>query len=367
MANKFTRFLTDFATGLTQPKGIMGNYTHATRLFIDDTMRLAPRTKFNYYVRFEFDSTALKSGSFKQKHTEETGLLVKNVGLPKFSFDTETINQYNKKHNVYKKITYDPVNFTMHDDNQGVISAMWALYYGYYVADRSLPTGAFDADRYRSKETNNYAYGFDNNSSVDFFKSVTIYTMGRRRFIGYTLINPKITKWDHGEMDYADGSEPAASSMTLQYEAVQYTAGTVSQGSPKGFTNLHYDTQSSPLGIAGGGTGLVFGEGGVLDGLESVFGALGNGTAFSSQKGFLGTAIAAVNTYKNIRGLSKDGLKNEAINILTSPAGISQISNTISGIAGTIFPKNDATNKETKATPKKMIPIQTGPDGTIFI
>ena len=93
MANKFARFLSDFATGLTQPKGIMGNYTHATRLFIDDTMRLAPRTKFNYYVRFEFDPTALKSGSFKQKHTEETGLLVKNVGLPKFSFDTKSIQQ----------------------------------------------------------------------------------------------------------------------------------------------------------------------------------------------------------------------------------------------------------------------------------
>ena len=69
MANKFTRFLGDFATGLTQPKGIMGNYTHATRLFIDNTMRLAPKTKFNYYVRFEMDPTAVKAANFKAKHS----------------------------------------------------------------------------------------------------------------------------------------------------------------------------------------------------------------------------------------------------------------------------------------------------------
>src|SRR6056300_432776 len=55
MANKFTRFLTDVFSGLTNPKGRVGNYTHATRLFIDDNFRLAPKNKFNYFVRFEID------------------------------------------------------------------------------------------------------------------------------------------------------------------------------------------------------------------------------------------------------------------------------------------------------------------------
>ena len=115
---------------------------------------------------------------------------------------------------------------------------------------------------------------------------------------------------------------------------------------------MHYDTVSSPLGIAGGGTGLLLGEGGVLDGLEAVFGAVGNGSAFDSPKSFLGTAIAAVNTYKNIRGLSKDSIINEGVNILTSPGGIQQISNTISGAAGIFFPKNDAANGTTAAKKK---------------
>ena len=354
MANKFTRFLGDFATGLTQPKGIMGNYTHATRLFIDNTMRLAPKTKFNYYVRFEMDPTAVKAANFKAKHSEETGLLVKGVDLPKFSFQMDTLNQYNKKHVVYKKIQYDPVQFTMHDDNQGVISAMWALYYGYYIADRTNPTSAFDRDQYRNTDTNNYAFGFDNGSTSDFFKSVTIYTMGRRRFVGYTLINPKIQQWTAGGMDYAAGSETAESTMSLQYEAVQYTAGTVSQGSPKGFATLHYDNTPGPLTVGGGGTGNLLGTGGVLDGLESVFGAVGDGTAFSSGGNFLSTAIKAVNTYKGAKGLSKAGLLSEATNILTSPVGTNAIANTISGISGSIFNRNDPSNTTTKGSQKKL-------------
>jgi len=358
MANKFTRFLTDVFSGLTNPKGIVGNYQHATRLFVDDTFRLAPKTKFNYYLRLELDPTAHKAANFTAKHAEETGLLVKTAELPKFSFDSETLNQYNRKKIIYKMINYEPVNLTFHDDNQGIINALWAIYYGYYVKDRNLPTAAFESNQYRKAGTpkDNFRYGLDNNITTNILKSVTIYTMGRRRFVGYTLVNPKIKMWQHGQMDYTSTAEPAESTMQLEYEAVIYSAGTVSQGSPKGFATLHYDNTPSPLSVAGGGVSNLIGEGGVLDGLEQVFGAVGDGTAFSSGQGFLSTAIKAVNTYKNFKGLSKDGLKAEAINILTSPAGVTTVANTISGVAGAIFPKNDTANQTTSASQKKLTP-----------
>ena len=358
MANKFTRFLTDVFTGITNPKGLVANYQHATRLFIDDTLRLAPRTKFNYYLRVELDPTANRAANFNAKHAQEVGLLVKTVDLPKFSFDRETFNQYNRKKIIYKMINYEPVNLTFHDDNQGVVSALWALYYGYYVQDRHLPNSAYEANQYRVTDTPNdlFRYGLDADLTTPLFKSVTIYTMGRRRFIGYTLINPKITSWSHGGMDYAASAEPAESSMTMEYEAVIYSAGRVSEGNPKGFATLHYDNSPSPLSVAGGGVGNLLGEGGVLDGLEQIFGAVGDGTAFGSGTGFLGTAIKAVNTYKNLKGLSKEGLKREAVNILTGPAGIEAVSNTISGVAGAVFPKNDPNNTTTTASQKKVIP-----------
>ena len=356
MANKFTRFLTDVFTGLTNPKGLVSNYQHATRLFLDDSLRLAPRTKFNYYVRFELDNSAHKAANFTAKHSEEFGLLIKTTDLPKFKFDSETLNQYNRKKIVYKMINYDPVNLTFHDDNQGVVSALWAIYYGYYIKDRNNPTSGYDTNHYRITQTPSdfFRYGLDNDRGPDLFKSITIYTMGRRRFIGYTLINPKITSWMHGTMDYAATSEPAESSMTLEYEAVVYSAGTVSEGSPKGFATLHYDNAPSPLSVAGGGVSNLVGEGGVLDGLESVFGAVGDGTAFSSGEGFLRTAIGALNTYKNAKSLTKDGLKAEAINILSSPAGTQAVANTISGVAGAVFPKNDPNNTTTNGSQKKL-------------
>jgi hypothetical protein len=357
MANKFTRFLTDVFTGLSNPKGRVANYTHATRLFIDDNYRLSPKHKYNYYVRIELDPTAHKAANFTAKHTEEIGLLVKNVNLPSFKFDKEVLNQYNRKKIVYKKIDYDPVSFTFHDDNQGVVNALWAIYYGYYIADRNLPNSAFDFNHYRVTDTNmdQFRYGLDNNITTPLFRSVQIYTMGRRRFIGYELINPRITSWAHGDYDYAAGSEPAESTMTLEYEAVRYTAGRVSEGSPKGFATLHYDNSPSPLSVAGGGVSNLLGEGGVLDGLESVFGAVGDGTAFSSPQGFLSTAVSAINTFKNAKSLSKDSILQEGINILSSPAGQQTVANTISGVVGTVFPKNTNTGGETKATQKSVL------------
>ena len=356
MANKFTRFLTDVFTGITNPKGRAANYQHATRLFLDDSFRLAPRTKFNYYVRFEVDNTAHKALNYTSKHVNEFGLLIKTSQLPSFQFDTETYNQYNKKLIIYKMINYQPVQMTFHDDNQGVVSALWALYYGYYIRDKQNPQSAYDVSPYRTtaESINRFRYGLDNNVSTPLFKSVTIYTMGRRRFIGYTLVNPKIKQWQHGDMDYSATSDPAESTMQLEYEAVFYSSGIVSEGSPKGFATLHYDNSPSPLSVAGGGTGNLLGQGGVLDGLETVFGAIGDGTAFSSPQGFLGTAIAGINTFKNIKNLSKDGLKAEAINILTSPQGVETVANTISGVAGAVFPRANPNNTTTPATPRRI-------------
>ena len=358
MANKFTRFLSDVGRGVLSPRGQMGNWQHATRMFIDDSLRLAPKTKFNYFVRIELNKAALKAPSFSQRHIEEVGLLVKNCDLPKFQFDTETMNQYNRKKLIYKMINYQPVNLTFHDDNQGVVNALWALYYGYYIADRQNPTSAYSSTQYMAEDDPraNFRYGLDNNKSPgqDLIKSISIYTMGRRRFIGYTLVNPRITQWQHGTMDYAEGSMPAESAMTVEYEAVQYSSGIVEQGSPKGFATLHYDNVPSPLSIQGGGVSNLFGTGGILDGLETVFGALGDGSAFSSGSNFLQTAVGAINTYKNIKNYDSSRFKSEAINILTNPSAVAGITNTVTGLIGSVFPRNSSTTTTTTATPRNI-------------
>jgi hypothetical protein len=357
MANKFTAFLSGVANGLTSPKGLVSNWQHATRLFIDDTMRLAPKHKFNFYVNFEIDKTALKSPGFSNENINETGLLVKTADLPKFQFESDTLNQYNKKKIIYKNISYQPVNLTLHDDANGVVNAMWALYYGYYIKDRSLPDTAYKSNLYRATGTSleNFRYGLDNNISVPFLKSVSIYTMGRRRFVGYTLINPKIKTWNHGDMAHSDSQSMTESSMTLEYEAVRYSAGTVSQGSPKGFATLHYDVTPSPLSVAGGGVANLFGDGGVLDGIETVFGNIGSGAAFDSPGGFLSTVAAGINTYKNAKNLSADSIIAEGANLLSTPGAVENLVGGVSGTIGAIFPTSDSANAPTEATSKNLV------------
>jgi hypothetical protein len=229
---------------------------------------------------------------------------------------------------------------------------------GTYVQDRSNPESAFSKTNLNATGTSfeEFRYSLDKQGkSLDFFKSITIYTMSRRRFLSYTLINPKITSWQHGDAGYST-NEFNETTMNVEYESVVYGSGNVARNTPKGFANLYYDNVPSPLTVAGGGTATLLGEGGVLDGLESIFGDVAGGSAFGSVGGFLGTAISAVNTAKNIGKLSSAGLKSEAINLLSSPAAIGGIINSVGGVIGSVFPRNNGGNADTEATQRSIIP-----------
>ena len=358
MANKFTRFLKQVGKGLTNPKGVMGNFQHATRLYVDNTYRLSPRTRFMYYVQFEIDPTAHKATQFSnRKHATEIGYLIKTTDLPKFNIDQVTKNQYNRKKLIYKQINYEPINMKFHDDNAGVMNALWAIYYGTYFADRHNPAAAFTETKYRAEGVdafNNFRYGLDNNKTVDMFKSISIYTMSRRRYLGYKLINPRIKSWSHGSLDNS-ANDTLENEMSIEYESVSYSAGQVSFDNPKGFATLHYDTVPSPLSVQGGGVANLLGSGGVLDGLESIFGDVASGTAFGSLGGFIGTAIKANNTYKNFKALSKESVKGELINVITSPEAIRGAVNTIGGVVGAVFPKNNTQSQVTTASSKSLV------------
>ncbi len=351
--SNISNFLSGAGEGLTNPKGLVGNWTHATKLFVDSNYRLSPRTKFLFYVQFEIDKDAMKAPWFTAHHTNEVGMLVRSADLPKFSFDTTTKNQYNRKKLLYKTIKYDPVNISLHDDSDGIVNAMWKLYYGYHIADTNRTEVAYSATHYAQEKSPLLfnRFGMDNDISVSFFKSVSIYTMSRKRFVGYTLINPRITRWQHGNVDYFD-SDTLAADMTLEYEAVKYSGGTVEYDQPKGFANLHYDTLPSPLTVVGGGVDNLLGEGGVLDGMQQVLGSVADGSAFSSPEALLGMAVKAVNTGTNLGDLSKDSMKAElwkagrnmatgALAPIAIGAGMSALG-AISGMAGTIFPNADA-------------------------
>jgi hypothetical protein len=345
MANKFTRFINSALRG---PKGVVSNFQHATRIFVDNNYRLAPRTKFLYYVVF--------AGAER-----EVSFLLKSTDLPKFTFDVATKNVYNRNKKIYKRIDYDPISLTFHDDNAGMMHSLYSKYYSHYSSD-----GANSQGNHPNSLVNysgNYGMGFA--TPVNFFRKVSLYTLSRHRFNGYELMAPRIKSWTHGNVDYAS-NEPLDSSMTIEYEGVKYLSGSVAYGSPDGFASLSYDVVQSPNVLGGSlGLGNVLGPiGDVLGGIESVFGDVSKKNILKNPGGFITTAISQINTYKNNGGEfpTIDGVVGE----LRNPGNILTAANTVGGIVGASFPKVGAVLGSIAATTATRKILQTQSSNNSF-
>ena len=368
MANILTPFLDNLKSGVLEPKGNLGDFGHAARLYVDDSFRLAPKSKFLYHCVFNINQNVLDrmianspshpNGSsifktlsnFKNKHQNELNMLVKNVDLPKYSIETVVAQQYNKKRKLHTKISYDPITMVFHDDNYGVSTALWEMYYRYYFRDgwygqdesaKRSPeaflntSGSVDSQAspfsrslaYNSPfDFRKFRFGLDNDTHEAFFDSIQIFQMSRKRYTMYHLVNPIITQWQHDTLNN-ESSEPVANNMVIEYESVFYGRGAVSEGTPKGFAEQHYDQTPSPNSLAGGGTTSLLGTGGVGSFIGSFFGGQGGPNTDISggetgRSGFnLGTILRGANAIKNAKNLSKAGLAQEGFNILKGAVG----------------------------------------------
>lgn len=274
------------------------DYRHASKTFRSAGYELAPRQKFLFHVYFTLNTSQIPTlrQAFGVNEKSQLSLLIKNVQLPRFEIDTETLNQYNRKRIIQKKINYQPVQLTMHDDGSDLARKLWYAYYSYYYKDPSqtyngLPTtngsagatttpSGFDyngRDIYDGARAVN-DWGLIGESFIDattgtssgkppFFRDITIYGLCQKKFASYVLINPVIENFEHDTYDYSDGRGIMENRMTIRYETVKYTNGVIGgrRGSQvPGFADpAHYDTQSSPL--ANPGTSATFlGQGGIL-------------------------------------------------------------------------------------------------------
>ena len=242
------------------PKGNLADYNHASRLFLSNNLKFAPKTKYLFHTFFAIDPNVANTiQALIEKYGIEIGMLVKAADLPKFQATVETRKKYNRIKNMQTAIQYQPITITFHDDNHGVTTALLEAYYRYYYADAwyGNDAGAYnkagDGDAtYKGRERNQFRYGLDNNLSVPFFRNIQISQLSRSQFTTYTLVNPIITNWEHDQVESSDNGTFMQNTITLQYEAVHYSRGTVEagdDGNPVGFGTVHYDTQPSPLAV----------------------------------------------------------------------------------------------------------------------
>lgn len=385
MAKFFKNFLSNVGQGLGNPKGNLGDFQHANRLFVQSNYRLAPKQKFLYHVVFNINPAVKAKASFIANNATALNMLVKSVDLPKFKVSTDLAYQYNRKKQIHTKVEYDPVNITFYDDNLGVTTNLWSSYYGYYFADSShgpsagsIPnigssnvgglalggvlgaglnlvkkflgkpaarTGSSDPSSPAAYKNLNYAkdskfrYGLDNGSSVPFFSSIQIFQLSRRTYQCFTLVNPKIVSWQHDNLQYSDGAATTQNQMSVIYEAVVYGVGAVKQGIPTGFGTNYYDQQPSPLSILGGGTASLFGQGGVVGGISDILGDLSNPDTYKDPFALFGTLVKGANVVNNAKKLNKEGLRQEGYGILKDALGAA-VGVNLNGVANTAFPKS---------------------------
>jgi len=235
--------------------GDMFNYAHANKLFVGENFRLAPKYSFLYFVRFETDPGL--TNITESKNLLETGMMVRQVSLPRFTIDNKVLNAYNRPNIVQTKLKYDPISITFHDDSFGVVIDFWRDYYSFYYRDSDYG-GNDDADPATYHEDHKYAFnpelkqktwGYtlrNYNQKKQLLRNIRIYSMSQGTFTEYMLINPTITSFQHGEHS-SDGTETMTHQMTVAYESVLYFNGRVKTSTIPGFADLHYDQRQSPL------------------------------------------------------------------------------------------------------------------------
>lgn len=328
-------------------KAFFGNdyvrdYTHASKVFRTDGYSNAPRLKFLFHVYFNINTDQIPQlrNIFSTPEKSTIGLLVKNIDLPQYKIDTETLNQYNRKRIIQKKIEYQPITAKFHDDGGDLIRLMWYNYFSYYYKDPNQPyrnsaatngsigqsatlsngSNINDRDIYSNERLVNdwgfigEAYSSPTNSSggkPPFFRDISIYGFNQHQFCEYVLINPVITDWRHDNYDYYQGSGVMENNMTINYETVKYYSGALGGVRPdnnvQGFASpQYYDQVKSPLSRPGG-TRSVLGQGGLIDAGIGIIQDLQSGTV----GGVVGAVQKAGTVYNTFRGSNLRAVVNQ--------------------------------------------------------
>lgn len=295
-------FLKQLTTGDT-----VKDFSHASKTFVDSTMRLAPKSSFLYHVAFDIVNSSLVPAS----NLLEAGMMVKNVTLPRFTSDVKTYNAYNRVNLVQSKLKYDPVTITFHDDMANVVRDFWYAYYSYYYTDAKHVESIYSASHKYVGARTTTEWGYNSSLVNPFMSAIRIYQLHQKQYSEYTLINPIITNWQHGQQT-AGESAPVESTMTVSFETVKYKTGAVNTNNVKGFGEVHYDKAPSPLTPAGGGTSSILGPGGLVDTAASIGKDLAEGDLLSA-------AFKTVRTASNFKGQSLTAkAKTEARELVNS-------------------------------------------------
>jgi len=178
--------------------------------------------------------------------------LVKSVALPKFTVDTQTLNSYNRKKIIQKRITYESLTITFHDDSADIVRNFWFDYFNYYYRDSDHPEANYQSPHLYSDSRMSTAWGFSPRvaDAPPYLNCIRVYSLHGGNFSEYVLVNPTIKSFRHGEHNHSPG-EILNHEMIVEFETVLYYQGKITLDSVSGFAALHYDLYNGTVNLSG--------------------------------------------------------------------------------------------------------------------
>lgn len=195
----------------------------------DTTLLRTPRGKFLFFVNF----LRPENVGFNRYGDPQLGIpfLVKEIQRPAIQFETETLNQYNKKRVIQKRLDYSPISVTFYDTYDQRVMDMVRDYLRFYYGDFGPTVGQsswnYDvtAEEFQHTDGANSDWGFRpptaNPNQAYFFNRVEFYQYGYNVLNKFSIINPKIASFDYDNQDYSS-QDPQTITLSLIYEGIVF-------------------------------------------------------------------------------------------------------------------------------------------------
>ncbi len=263
------------------------NSRHATFNFNQDALSLyrnQPRFPFEFYININLNNVGSAKSYiakyFNNPDWTQVMPLVKSIEMPSMKIETAPLNQYNRKRISQTKINYDPIKMVFHDVADGKTLKFWEMYYRYYFADgtepgkNSAPNSPQQAQSFSIEslipkvnpnllslpqdiaklfqgtpagktdlptntlgdksalqnivtdtlDNHNFGFNLPTVKNIrNLIQSIDIYQVHGGRFNKVTLVNPRISGFQHDTLNYSTTDKTLELTFTIEYEYAYYT------------------------------------------------------------------------------------------------------------------------------------------------
>ena len=161
---------------------------------------------------------------------------IKQIDGPKVNFQYDTLNQYNRKRNVYRRIDYDPISVRFYDTMNNAALKLFKYLYELNSKDGRNRSDQYGGNRQHKKglyQTNplssesdfltQHSFGLESSISNTTYpiKSLDLFIVHGRKYNLIRFVHPKIISMDHDVLTY-ESSAPIEIGMQFAYETVIY-------------------------------------------------------------------------------------------------------------------------------------------------